>query len=56
MLENLPIHIGQIAWVCFLALVFARARILAESQELLNLLYTAHVYHYYDIDDLPRNA
>jgi len=55
-LENLPIHIGQITWVCFPALVFARTRILAESQELLNLLYTAHVYHYYDIDDLPSNA
>jgi hypothetical protein len=55
-LENLPIRIGQIAWVRFPALVFARTRILAESQELLNLLYTAHVYHYYDIDDLPGNA
>ena len=56
MLENLPIRIGQIAWLCFPALVFARARILAESQELLNLIYTAHVYHSYDTDDLPRNA
>jgi hypothetical protein len=55
-LENLPIRIGQIAWLCSPALVFARARILAESQELLNLLYTVHVYHSYDIDDLPRNA
>ena len=55
-LENLPIHIGQITWVCFPALVLARTSILAESQVLLNLLFTAHVYHYYDIDDLPRNA
>jgi hypothetical protein len=55
-LENLPIRIGQIAWLCSLALVFARARILAESQELFNLLYTVNLYHSYDIDDLPRNA
>jgi hypothetical protein len=55
-LENLPIRIGQISWACFSALVFARTSILAESQELLNLLYTVHVYHSYDIADLHRNA
>lgn len=55
MLENLPIRIGQIALVCFPALVFARTSILAESQELLNLLSTVYAYHDRDIDDLPGN-